>query len=303
MRKLIMSFAVAAIVPLALSTAPAFAQKAKASAPAAVPAQPDAEHIGAAAKVTDQLWPIGTMRRQMEGSMGKFYDGIFDEIMSSKMSDFVPENEIPKSQRNSANKTLMQMAEASDPYFKERMRITMEVTTKEMIPVMEKMEPDMRRIMTLAIARRYSPAQMADMNAFFATPSGQAFATTWLNLYMEPEVISVYKRMIPDFIKAGPDIAKKVEAATAHLPKPKMPANVTVDAADDAAAGAAAAAEDAAAGAMTESPWEDPANWAPADKAAYDAAEAEATAANDKMNALYEASAERAKARLSKKKK
>jgi hypothetical protein len=303
---------VALSVPLMAK--PATSQPVKA-AQAALPAKPDAETMAAAARITDQLWPIGTMRRQMEGPMAKFYDGLMDQVMGTKMSDFVPANEIPKSQRQNANQTLMQLAEKSDPHFRERMRITIDVTNREMIPLLEKAEPEMRRVVTLAIARRYSPAQMADMGAFFATPSGQAFAQNWLNLYMEPELFGSFKKIMPDFIKAGPDIAKKVEAATAHLPKPKSLAMETVPGSDDAAMGAegsatvdaataqgAADAAAAAMGAAEAEPWDDPANWAPADKAAYDAAAQRADTANAQVETIYMAATERAKARLGAKK-
>jgi hypothetical protein len=316
MRSAMIALTILTAAPAVLSSAPALAQTAKAKGAAPVsPAQPDAERMAAAEKLTNQLWPLGTMRRQMEGPMAKFYDGLIDEVMGTKIADFVPAGEIPKSQKKMANKTFMQMAEESDPHFKERMRITIDVTNKEMIPLLEKAEPEMRHVLTLAFARRYSPLQMTDMSAFFATPSGQAFTSNWMTMYMEPELIGSFKKIMPDFIKAGPEIAKKVEAATAHLPKPKGMAMETVPGSDDAAMGAegsatadAAAAQgaaDAAAAAMgaaAAEPWDDPANWAPADKAAYDAAAQQADAANAKVEAVYTAAAERAKARLGTKK-
>jgi hypothetical protein len=316
MRSALTSLALFAAVPALVVSAPAFGQtaKAKAAAPAApgVAAQPDADHMAAAEILTNQLWPLGTMRRQMEGPMAKFYDGLIDEVMGTKISDFVPAGEIPKSQKKMANKTFMQMAEESDPYFKERMRITIDVTNKAMIPLLEKAEPEMRHVLTLAFARRYSPVQMTDMSTFFATPSGQAFTNNWMTMYMEPELIGSFKKIMPDFIKAGPDIAKKVEAATAHLPKPKGMAMETVPGSDDTAMGAAGstgeavdAASDAAAAAgdaalAAGELWDNPSNWAPADKAAYDAAAQQADAANAKVESIYVAAAERAKARLSK---
>jgi hypothetical protein len=316
MRSAMIALTILTAAPAVLSSAPALAQTAKAKSAVPVsPAQPDAERMAAAEKLTNQLWPLGTMRRQMEGPMAKFYDGLIDEVMGTKIADFVPAGEIPKSQKKMANKTFMQMAEESDPHFKERMRITIDVTNKEMIPLLEKAEPEMRHVLTLAFARRYSPLQMTDMSAFFATPSGQAFTSNWMTMYMEPELIGSFKKIMPDFIKAGPEIAKKVEAATAHLPKPKGMAMETVPGSDDAAMGAegsatadAAAAQgaaDAAAAAMgaaAAEPWDDPANWAPADKAAYDAAMQQADAAIAKVEAVYTAAAERAKARLGTKK-
>ena len=63
-----------------------------------------------------------------------------------------------------------------DPNFKERMDITMKVMFSEMGDLMSAMEPIVREALSKIYARKYSAQALADMNSFFATPSGTAFA-------------------------------------------------------------------------------------------------------------------------------
>jgi hypothetical protein len=62
------------------------------------------------------------------------------------------------------------------------------------------------------------------MNAFFATPSGKAFADQYLLLFADPEMMREMSAAAPEMMKAMPAMMKKIEAATAHLPPLKKPA-------------------------------------------------------------------------------
>jgi hypothetical protein len=71
------------------------------------------------------------------------------------------------------------------------------------------------------MARRFDEKQLADLNAFLATDSGKAFGSQSMAMYVDPDVMRAMIGSFPEMMKAMPDAMKRVEAATAHLPKPK----------------------------------------------------------------------------------
>ncbi len=292
------------LAPLALATVPALAKTAPPPVPVKAPmaaavAMDPAKAIAAKA-VVDKLWPLGTYNRVMDATMGGFMDSLMDQIMAMRPTDLVPpemQKDMPKGPE--AKMTFKEIMSQQDPHFVERMRISTNVMNTEMKPILAKWEPAVRDIMVKALGKKFSTTQLTDLASFFGTPSGSAFAKEWMVLYLEPEYYLSMKDMIPDLIKVGPGIAKKVEAATAHLPmpKPKYPENVEGDGA--AAAGAAEAAIDAA----NPEPWTDPANWTPAERAAYEKLDGEIMTKVEGQMAISNAASEKAKARMEAEKK
>jgi len=114
-------------------------------------------------------------------------------------------------------------ARSADPAFDERLRIMTRVMGEEMGPLMARMEPSLRIGMARALARRFDTRQLADLNAFFATPSGKAFGEQFISLFADPEIMGEMMKAMPMMMQEMPRIMKKVEAATAHLPKPPKP--------------------------------------------------------------------------------
>lgn len=206
-----------ALALLAAAASPALAQTAPAR-PAPAKAEPAAEpaHLALARTAVESVWPLGTYERMADAMMSEFMGGMFD----MKMSDMVPVGELSDKEKGQADVSIGDAIAAKDPHFKERMRITFEVVKKEMGAVMAKVEPAMRDGLTKAFARKFTAAQLADMNRFFATPSGKAYARESLLVFMDPELMKAMMSMMPEMMKAMPAVTEKVKAATAHLPPP-----------------------------------------------------------------------------------
>lgn len=195
---------------LLTSAAPSLAQTA--AAPVASPAR-DA----AAARVVDRLWPLGTYRRMMDGTMSKMMDSMVQSMFGIKASDLGPAG------KTAEGKTLAQMAEEKDPHFRERMKISMDVTTREMLPVIDNIEPSVREALTRIYARDYTEAQLGELDTFLQTPTGQQFGRKWMMSFADPEMIGSMAKVMPMLMQAMPGIKAKIEAATAHLPPPPKP--------------------------------------------------------------------------------
>lgn len=181
-----------------LTAAPALAQ-----APVApVAAQPvDPARLALAERTVAVLVPQGVYMRVMQRQFPAMMDA-----MLANMDSVVPGGR--------------EKARSADPAFDERLRIMTRVMGEEMGPLMGRMEPSLRTGMARALARRFDTQQLADFNVFFATPSGKAFGEQFISLFADPEIMGEMMKMMPMMMQEMPRIMKKVEAATAHLPKP-----------------------------------------------------------------------------------
>ena len=227
----------ALVSPLAAQTATPVAKTAEAQ-----PAPPpSADRITAAKPVIDKLWPLGTYRKMMGGQMADMVNSMMASMFDMKSEDFLPGADIPESEKG---KTLGEVAANHDPYFRERMRIMMDVMFKEMAPIMDKIEPGVRSALAKDYARTYTSAQLHDLDRFLATPTGKVYAQNWVASFYSPEMMGSMKDFVPEIMSAMPDIMKKFEEATAHLPPPpKTEAESATEAASDAAAAAAEAVQ------------------------------------------------------------
>lgn len=210
-----------AILALGIAT-PALAQQAPSIV---VENAADPARIAAAKPVIDKLWPIGTYRRMMDGSMSKIMDSMMESMMGMKASDIIgPMDKSGKASEAAGTKSMGELAMKADPNFRERTRLMMDAMMSGMIPIMEKIEPQVRENLTKIYARRFSAAELADMGTFFQTPSGKAYAEQSMLVFMDPEMIQGMQAFVPELMKSMPDIMKKAEAATKHLPPPPKPA-------------------------------------------------------------------------------
>jgi hypothetical protein len=219
---------------LLLAVTPANAQdaaKPAASVPAPVaPAAPpipnaapiDPARLAAATKTAALLLPDGAYGRVMEKTftemMPQMMGGAIGGMKLGAMGGAEPGSE----------ETLEEALAKSDPNYKERMTISMRVMGEEMLPMMRKLEPLMRAGMAKSFARKFTVAQLNDMNVFFNSPSGKAYAENYMLLMVDKEMMSAAVELMPELMTAMPDIMEKMEKATAHLPKPIEVADATL---------------------------------------------------------------------------
>ncbi len=192
--------------PLFLAAALLGATPALAQAPVApASTQPvDPARLALAGRTVAVLVPEGVYLRLMRNQ--------FPQMMDAMLANF-----------DTAMPGGRDKARAADPAFDERMRIMTRVMGEEMGPLMGRMEPSLRTGMARALARRFDTQQLNDFNLFFATPSGKAFGEQFISLFADPEIMGEMMKMMPMMMQEMPNIMKKVEAATAHLPQPPKP--------------------------------------------------------------------------------
>jgi hypothetical protein len=272
-RTLLIGASLALVVPATAHAAPATEQ-----------ATPDPGRQKLAKQVIENLWPLGSYRRMMDGSMIKMMDSTMALLFDMKPSDMAQTvDPSGKAKAEAGEKTMGEIAEAADPHFRERMKITMDTMMGEMIPIFEKFEPAIRTSLSNVYARDFTTEQLTDMDRFFATPTGRAYGQHWMMTFVDPEMMKNMQAFTPEFLKAMPKIMKKVEKATAHLPPPpkkaEAPAPETEESSDDI---------DAYAGRD---------DWSAEDEASFQKIDAEAVVANERVEAFAVAATKRAQAR------
>ncbi len=180
------------------------------------PAQPEppAPRLALSRTAVQSLFPDGTYARMMGGMM----HGIADRVMGMTAADLGAR---PDKGKAADTMTLKQKLAKDDPAFDERMRIMEQVIGEEFAKMAAIVEPRMRDGLARSMARRFDEKQLADLNAFLATDSGKAFGSQSMAMYVDPDVMRAMIGSFPEMMKAMPDAMKRVEAATAHLPKPK----------------------------------------------------------------------------------
>src|SRR3546814_3118299 len=84
------------------------------------------------------------------------------------------------------------------------------------------MEPPMRDGLAKAYARKFTGAQLTDLNSFLATPTGKLYAGEWMALQADPEVMVAVIKAVPPLVTKFIDRAPAIEKDLKELPKEKQ---------------------------------------------------------------------------------
>lgn len=286
-----------------------------------LPAVPPAQ-LALAQQTTTALVPPGSLAKMLDNMYGKLFKGILGEV--GGMSDLMLSIKTGvDSEKIGAldDKSKAAIADLFDPYRQQREEQVMNVIKPLITEALGDLEGPMRNGMAYAYARKFNAQQLGDMNAFFATPTGKAYADEWMALQADPEVMLAMIKAVPPMINKFMDRGPQIEGKLKDLPKEKQLADLTdaelaklaklmkvdvkvlkeqrdqwntpteeVDASMDAAVDAAGDAADAAAAAADAAGDWDPAydreNWSEADRTRVEELEATASEAS---SAAYDA--------------
>jgi hypothetical protein len=115
---------------------------------------------------------------------------------------------------------------AKDPYFDQRMGAYRALIADETAKMSVVIDPRMRDGLARTMARQFDAKQLADIDAFFATPSGHALASQYMQLWFQPDTMRAMFTAMPEMIKLMPDAMQKMKAIDAKFPKPAKPEKV-----------------------------------------------------------------------------
>ena len=188
-------------------------------APVLFPIAPvDPVRLAAARPVIDRVWPLGTYARVMHVAMDQLVLGTMARVFAMKPDELAAAVGAPAGLAPVGTETIGQLAAKDDPYFRQRLDITMRVTTDEVVRLMTEVEPGIRDALAHSYARRFTVAELAELNRFFATPTGTAYAQDATTLMMSPDMMAAMQASIPRMIQDMPALAARIADATKGLP-------------------------------------------------------------------------------------
>ncbi len=104
-----------------------------------------------------------------------------------------------------------------DPQYAARNERITRAVTAMMGKLLEAVEPAYREGMARALARRFSEAEMRELLAFFATPTGGKFAAQSFLVQYDPQLMGVMEAMGPAAVKLVPELTEEFAAIEKDL--------------------------------------------------------------------------------------
>ena len=180
---------------------------------------PDPARLALARTSAAAMWPNGAYAQMTTGMVSTVYD----RVMQMKASD-LPRADVKTEIAAGKDPSLHTLATMKDPYFDQRAAAIRAVVQEEAGKVSAIIDPRIRDGLARSMARRFDEHQLADINAFFATSSGHALATQYLQMWVDPDMMRSIFTTMPEMMKLMPDMMAKVKAAGDKYPMPSKPA-------------------------------------------------------------------------------
>ena len=198
---------------------------------AADPLSPEQEaRVPAATKVVDSLFPIGTYREMMTGTIGPMTQsmvGAASQVPFSVMSAAIGLSD--EETEGMSDATIGEVMALIDPAFEERVALSSGLSTELLNTVVDRIEPSIRAGLMRAYASRFTEAQLTEMQGFFETETGSEFARQNYLIFVDPQFISAMGEAMPVIMEVMPDIAAKLEEDMAALPAPRSYSDLSED--------------------------------------------------------------------------
>lgn len=161
-----------------------------------------------------------------EGTLGEMMGGMFDKLIGPMAAiggapaASVVQKGIGVSPVEAGldDQQTAQIAALLDPAYEERHAREMAVMPTMMREMMTVMEPTMRKAMAELYAINFSQKELDDIEAFFQTDSGTAYARKSFTMSSDPRILAASMESLPQMMGAIGEMEKKIAAASADLP-------------------------------------------------------------------------------------
>ena len=182
--------------------------------------------LPAASAIVDAIVPPGTMG-EMIGSMFDGFLGPFQDLASEPSPSEAAERlGFTADQLDLDAEQAAEVLALLDPIWRERQERTMAATKEAMGTMMSALEPALRSAMSELYAIHFDERELADIGAFFATPSGRAYARKSFTMSSDPRMAGSMMQAMPQMIGPAAEIEATMKAALADLPPPRTYADL-----------------------------------------------------------------------------
>lgn len=173
--------------------------------------------------VVDKIFPAGTYAKMMKDQFKPMMNGLMgqmlDTVQIGDLSDltglyFDDLEAIDESKQTDAMAIL-------DPARRERLAAINDLVIEGVTQTINRVEPAYRDGLVQAYAARFSAVELADISAFFATPTGGHYAAQSLLIYSDPQVMAATKKVLPEMMAMGLAITEQAAAQTGKFSQPR----------------------------------------------------------------------------------
>lgn len=175
--------------------------------------------LPAASAAVAKVMPDGIYARMMKDMMGGMFGALAGQLDTMPSYEIAVKLGVPPEQVAEFDKaTRKEITDLIDPAFAQRGKLSMEAMTTSLTDLMAEMEPGVRSGLARAYAQRFTAGQLADINAFFATPTGAVYASESMLVFTDPQAMAGSMEALPKVMEAMPVMMASMTAATAELP-------------------------------------------------------------------------------------
>jgi hypothetical protein len=175
-----------------------------------------------ATEVATKLFPDGTYRKLLGPTFTQMVSGMVDNMTSIPLGGFLRAVGLDEQTATELDKVKTEEIMAIlDPAYKQRLKNMTTGMFSAMIPLFEKIEPDLRDGLALSLQSKFSQAQLEDLKSFFATPTGASFASQQMLLFTDPAVMGKMQAQMPKIMATMPEIIGQLAKSGETLPRPR----------------------------------------------------------------------------------
>ena len=183
----------------------------------------DPARLTLAQRTTAALIPNGSIEKMVDNLYGKMFKTIMGEFGGQSDLLLSIKTGVETEQIAALDEaTKGKVADMFDPHRKERDEQITRVIKPLISEALADMEPPMRDGLAKAYARKFTGAQLTDLNSFLATPTGNLYASEWMALQADPEVMVAVIKAVPPLVTKFIDRAPEIEKDLKELPKEKQ---------------------------------------------------------------------------------
>jgi len=108
-----------------------------------------------------------------------------------------------------------------DPAADQRAALIRETLSKSFEDMTAKLEGPIREGLARSYAVRFDERQLADINAFFATPTGRDYASQSMEAFTDPQTMGAMMQAMPAMMRELPQSMQGIQEKAAKLPGPR----------------------------------------------------------------------------------
>lgn len=161
-----------------------------------------------------------------EGFYGELMGDVMEKTMRPMMAMFSEPDFLLASRLTLDEAALAELSDAEkqelltmlDSAWDQRADTMVDALISNMGGAFAAVEPPVRAGLAKAYAVRFDEAQLADISAFFATPTGGEFARQSMALFADPQVMGATMEAMPEMIGSFTEMETAMEAALESLP-------------------------------------------------------------------------------------